>query len=287
MVSLAGVQPGLWAVHDGNDKVSEALLKESGATLRKSLVMSVELNSTTSGPRETFKVHSVPWQQTYEESQKHPKDLVEYDVVIVAMPQHGAPMSQHPVNFAGFDDPSKSSNIPKGPFPGDYRRTVANFVSGTPRAETFGLKNGKSLPDSIITISEPELRFRSLAKNFPVDTTAEEAETKDIYVYKVFASDILSKEQLDALFLEYSEVKNCDWLAYPYYGTTDTIPPFELYPGVYYVNGIEWAASAVEMSVIGSRNVALLAHQYWAGQRSNDSVDGDGDRPKPDDKTEL
>ena len=280
MVSLAGVQPGLWAVQDGNYKVSEALLKESKANHRKSLVMSVELNST-SEPRDSFIVHSVPWQQDYAEAQKKPKERLEYDIIIVAIPQHGEPPSQHPINFAGFDS---KSHVPKGPYPGKYRRTVANFINGTPNASTFGFDRAESLPDQIITVVEPKLRYRSLAMNFPVDITPEEAKSKDKFVYKVFSTEPLDREQFDALFGKVSEKTYRDWLAYPDYGTVEKLeklPPFELNPGVYYVNGIEWAASAIEMSVIGGRNVALLAHQYWTGQRSG-SREG-----KLEDKDEL
>jgi len=35
---------------------------------------------------------------------------------------------------------------------------------------------------------------------------------------------------------------------------------FKLHDALYYVNAIEWAASAMEMSAIGGRNVAILAY---------------------------
>ena len=54
-----------------------------------------------------------------------------------------------------------------------------------------------------------------------------------------------------------------DWLAYPSYSTVDDITSFQLSPGLYYTSRIEWAASAMEMSVIAARNVANLAAEYW------------------------
>jgi hypothetical protein len=35
--------------------------------------------------------------------------------------------------------------------------------------------------------------------------------------------------------------------------------PFELHPGLFYLNSIEWAASAMEMSALAGWNVANLA----------------------------
>lgn len=35
---------------------------------------------------------------------------------------------------------------------------------------------------------------------------------------------------------------------------------FKLHDALYHVNAMEWVASAMEMSAIGGRNVAILAH---------------------------
>ncbi len=37
-----------------------------------------------------------------------------------------------------------------------------------------------------------------------------------------------------------------------------------LHHGLYYANAVEWAASAMEMAVIGARNCANAAHAHWA-----------------------
>ena len=52
------------------------------------------------------------------------------------------------------------------------------------------------------------------------------------------------------------------WLAYPHYTPPEKFLPFQLDDGVFHVNAVERAASAMEMVSIGGRNVALLAHQY-------------------------
>lgn len=59
-----------------------------------------------------------------------------------------------------------------------------------------------------------------------------------------------------------------DWLAYPEYGTEAREDRFVLAPGLYHVNAIEWAASAMEMSLVGARNVAILARNAWCATRT-------------------
>ena len=38
---------------------------------------------------------------------------------------------------------------------------------------------------------------------------------------------------------------------------------FRLHRHLYYTNGIEWSASAMEMSVIAAKNVANMAYKDW------------------------
>lgn len=57
-----------------------------------------------------------------------------------------------------------------------------------------------------------------------------------------------------------------DWLAYPHYARLPTSDLFRIHRNFYYLNAIEWAASAMEMSVIAAKNVALLAHKSFYGE---------------------
>ena len=45
----------------------------------------------------------------------------------------------------------------------------------------------------------------------------------------------------------------------------------ELGANLYYLNGIEWAGSAMEMSSVAAKNIALLAFHRW--NRSPEMVD--------------
>ncbi len=88
-------------------------------------------------------------------------------------------------------------------------------------------------------------------------------------VWKVFSPQPLTQEQLQQMFLSWDSVSETRWLAYPsYHPPHRKTPPFILHKRLYYLNAVEWAASAMEMSAISARNVALLAHHRWHQQVS-------------------
>ena len=64
------------------------------------------------------------------------------------------------------------------------------------------------------------------------------------------------------MFSDIEFTESVPWLAYPEYTTNDDLSTFELSPGLYYLNRMEWAASAMEMSVISAKNVANMASQF-------------------------
>ena len=81
-------------------------------------------------------------------------------------------------------------------------------------------------------------------------------------VYKLFSRREFTGAELAEMFTNMTVTHTVPWLAYPSYSLTDDLSLFELMPGLYYQNRIEWAASAMEMSVIAARNVANLARNY-------------------------
>lgn len=72
-------------------------------------------------------------------------------------------------------------------------------------------------------------------------------------------------------FRSYYSVQVTEWQAYPRYSSSQRLPPVELHPNLYYLNGIEWAGSAMEMSSVAAKNIALLAYHRW--NRQTDMVD--------------
>ncbi|KAJ6653147.1 hypothetical protein lerEdw1_010109, partial [Lerista edwardsae] len=102
-------------------------------------------------------------------------------------------------------------------------------------------------------------------------------------VWKVFSPKPLTKEQLHLLFVSYDSVEEKKWLAYPRYSPPEKTPPIILHDRMYHLNGIEWTASAIEMSAIAAKNAALLAHHRW--YKKLDKVDQEGLQDRL--KTEL
>ncbi|KAK4020758.1 prenylcysteine oxidase [Daphnia magna] len=231
-VSLAGAETGLWSLRGGNKKIPQALLNTSRANFYYEEVEAIHLN--TDGR------FSLRFKQNDE--------MPSYDAVILA-----TPVTNDTSSF-GFE------NFPRQfHFPGRYHQTICTMVQGEVNHETFGFADASSVIDDIFTTNRT-LFFNSLARNYPVDMDDGGGDAPS--VWKVFSNEPLTKEELNILFSSINETYVIHWKAYPEYDGTISTGNFTLYPGLYHINAIEFAASAMEMSVIGARNVALLAASH-------------------------
>ncbi|KAK4303006.1 hypothetical protein Pmani_024962 [Petrolisthes manimaculis] len=191
----------------------------------------------------------------------------EYDLVILATPLTA---DKSDIEFVNFTRELS--------FHGRYERIVCTMVEGDLHQEALNLNQDDNLNEILVTT--PSLYFNSIGRQLPVDTqSCPPADHAQPPVWKVFSPHKLTHEQLDALFPNRVSVSEIDWLAYPHYPTNHSgLGPgagvgaglgagadFELVPGLYHVSAVEWAASAMEMSAIGAKNVALLAYKYWTG----------------------
>jgi len=86
------------------------------------------------------------------------------------------------------------------------------------------------------------------------------------HTFQVFSDEPLSKSQLESLFENPQDVVVDDWLAYPHYNTEPRTDNFLLSPGLYHLNAIEWAASAMEMSLVAAKNIAILVRNQWCAK---------------------
>lgn len=262
VVSMAGIEPGLWSVKGGNKKVPELLQKHAKANLIQGEVTTVRLIDDE--------------EPTYEIDYKcsncnNPNEVKtrEYDLVVVAVPLHRDVSS---IKFEGF--PTEIKN-----FPQTYHTLTASMVKGRPNTTYFGLNCPDEFPTELL-VGNKDNFFNSIGTHNPVtDKTGS-------VVYKVFSNTPPGKEQLSTYFDKEEDIRMIHWQAYPEYNfNPDSLPPFVLHDKLYYVNSIELAASAMEMVTIGAKNVALLAHHHWTGNL--DKIDepysagGDGS------KTEL
>ena len=252
-VSLAGIESGLWSVKGGNRLIPENLLKSSGANLIRSAVSEVKLL-----PNERYQLVV-------------DKDTrAEYDIVVLAAPQH----QRSQLNFVG---------IPRAvELRSRYHRTVSNFFLGVPNEGYFftdsvrsKLAGFSSMPTDI-TVTDASLFFNTYALNVPVTYVNTDSlhdqffydaftRARGARVWKIFSNGDVSVDQANKMFTKILDWQTVDWLAYPEYQVGERMPSFVVHKNFYYVNAIERAASAMEMSIIGGRNVALLARHFWTG----------------------
>uniref|UniRef100_A0A8D0F9Q2 Prenylcysteine oxidase 1 n=1 Tax=Strix occidentalis caurina TaxID=311401 RepID=A0A8D0F9Q2_STROC len=260
-VSLAGVESGLWSVKGGNKLVCTGLIYASKAEVVPGTVLSID--------RDGMALYQV----TYNTTSGLTGDT--YDIVVIA-----APLSRKmaDITFNNFDPP-----VPD--FPNPYHQTVATFVHGRLNASFFGYRDPSAFHlSAIFTTENPKLFINSLGVVSPVGDVGGGGKLPlQSAVWKVFSKEVLTKEQLNLLFSSYDSVKMKKWLAYPHYSPPEKCPPIVLHDNIYYLNGIERAASAMEMSVIAAKNAALLAYHRWYG--NTDRIDQEDLHEKL--KTEL
>lgn len=227
-VSMAGMDGALWSVNKGNRRVPERLLEESNAKLIKDFVTSVSNNQSK------YTVATASTTDTY-------------DYVVIA-----TPLSQNqrvPLKFNDFSKPITRI--------GEYHQTVSTMILGQLNGKKFPEFSDGS-PAIIINTNDGDF-FNSIGNLQGINGT------ENRNAWKVFSKKPLTDNEIDQLFESHTEVKVIDWLAYPRYVIPYEPRSFLLAPRLYHVNAIEWAASAMEMSCIGAKNVALLIQSDIAG----------------------
>ncbi|CAG5872491.1 unnamed protein product [Menidia menidia] len=271
-VSLAGAQNNLWAVEGGNKLVCSGLLKMANTNLLQAQVNSISPIHAGEAPQ---------YRLNFTTAEGKGSEL--YDIVVLATPLQDSVMSG--LQLEGFTPPVDQP-------PGSYHSTVATIVHGYINTSLFGFPDPRLFPfASVLTTETPDLFFNSVASVCPVNISAgfRRKQPQEAGVYKVFSQQPLDKSQLKTLFRSagfspsdysdqqaaeprsYYSVQVTEWQAYPHYGSSQDLPPVELHPNLYYLNGIEWAGSAMEMSSVAAKNIALLAYHRW--NRQTDMVD--------------
>jgi prenylcysteine oxidase/farnesylcysteine lyase len=253
LTALAGMQEGsLWSVVGGNYKMAECALKDSECS-------SVDLEDVVS----VTKIEEGGTVK-YTILTADGKTNAGYDVVIVA----------NPLNVSSVKYNNFSNEVYTAATATPYHRTVASIYKGTINQQFFGqATDSAKFPQAILTtdMQSPPFNFNSVAVLVPSEVTEEEKEKcraslGDIpeRVWKVFSPRPLTRDQCLSLFPETNPDDSvcCDWLAYPQYIAPYRAASFILDEGVFYINAIEMAASAMEMSAIGAKNAALLARDY-------------------------
>ncbi|XP_053372013.1 prenylcysteine oxidase 1 [Clarias gariepinus] len=257
-VSLAGADSGLWAVDGGNKRVCSGLLYHSKAELIQARVTNIALK-TRPHKRDTILTF---YEVNYDADSGPAHSL--YEIVVLATPLH---QGLTDISFSGFS-PSLPSN-----FAGSYHQTVSTLVHGRLNVSHLDTRRKPSefLISDVFTTDDEKLGFASLSSLDPVHITPGYSRPPGSQknIWKVFSSKPLTEEQLKTLFVSRESVVEKRWLAYPSYRAPERrAPPFIFHQNLYYLSPIEWAASAMEMSAISARNIALLANHRWQGHTS-------------------
>lgn len=185
-----------------------------------------------------------------------------YDIVVVATPLH---QDVSEINFLGFSPPIPSH------FPGRYHQTVATLVHGLLNVSFLGTtdKPEDFFFSDVLTLDNKASDIQILSSLDPVKIPKgySPSPASQRKVWKIFSPQPLSQKHLQQIFLSWDSVSEKRWLAYPSYSPPQRrTPPFILHEHLYYLNAVEWAASAMEMSAISARNLALLSHHRWYQQ---------------------
>jgi len=234
-VGLIGFDKKLWAVEGGNYKAAQCALEMSGARLVRAEVTEVKKSDSDEG----FVVK-------YSSEKSSQVIIEEFDIVIVA-----APLTADKTNML----------LPfTQVFPGNYHTTVATVVRGNLVAEGIGYKDDNSTTPNNFYLST-NYPMWSVEKLTPVDYDLTQDQNLPP-VFKLFSSHQLTDTELAAMFSDIELVSVTNWLAYPSYSVSDDLTSFQVTPGMFYTSRIEWAASAMEMSVIAAKNVANMVAQY-------------------------
>ncbi|XP_003413714.1 prenylcysteine oxidase 1 [Loxodonta africana] len=268
-VSLASAESGLWAVGGGNKLVCSGLLQASKGNLISGSVMYIEEKTRTKQTGNPTKMYEVVYQTG---SETH-SDF--YDIVLVATPLNRK-MSN--ITFLNFDPPIEE-------FHQYYQHIVTTLVKGQLNTTMFGTAAVDKFDlTAILTTDDPNLFINSIGIVYPVrEKDNSEPSTDGTHVWKIFSKDILTQKQILKLFLSYDHTVKKPWLAYPHYKPPEKCPSIILHDRLYYLNGMECAASAMEMSAIAAHNAALLAYHRW--NEHTDMIDQEGLYEKL--KTEL
>uniref|UniRef100_A0A8C3BQV4 Prenylcysteine oxidase 1 like n=1 Tax=Cairina moschata TaxID=8855 RepID=A0A8C3BQV4_CAIMO len=244
-MSLAGAQGSTWAVEGGNKLVCSGLLKLTKANVIPARVTGISLHSSEG--RALYQVH-------YEGSEGQGSAF--YDMVVVTTPLHP---SRSNFTFENFEPPIAN-------FPSAFQPSVTSVVHGYLNSSYFGFPDPKLFPfASILTTDTPDLFFNAMDNICPVNISVafRRKQPQEAAVWRVLSQQPLDKQQLKTLFRSYYSVQVTEWQSYPRYDSTKSLPPIVLHDSLFYLSGVEWVASSMEMIAVAAKNVALLAYNRW------------------------
>jgi len=236
LISLAGAGVDMWSVKGGNKRVPEHLINSN------KYVNVIQSRVTIVRKKEVID-DSYKYEVTSMNKDSTDSMTSSYDIVIIAAPlTHD---QEFPIKFAGFLDDLV--------FPGDYQTTYATFINGDLNPKYFDLQETL---EAILSCNPNKTKISSIGKVNSVNGL-----TKiNSRIWKICSRESMESNLIDNMFSQVTEKEEIAWKAYPHYSTNVRLDKFKLHDAIYHVNAIEWAGSAMEMSAVAGRNVAILAY---------------------------
>ena len=264
MVSLCGsISDSLKSIQGGNKVLAEKMLQESQATLHNTPVTRV---------KEVKEDANIFYVIDTQDSDPSLTQDNKFDFVIIA----------HPLELSGVQFELLRQKVIKSE-DREFQITVGTFVQGRINPTFFGLEDLTQVPDLILTTEmvNPKVDFSTLQKVVPVDVVRPDEMLKylvhdDNTMWRLWSRKPMLESDLDLMFLSRRTTVSKSWHAYPKYKPGQSFPPVILEDKLIYINAIEWAASAMEMSLISAKNAALLIEENIRGrsQKLRDHVPG-------------
>ena len=166
-----------------------------------------------------------------------------FDAVVIAAPLESARVHLHPPLVS--------------PASREYVSVHTTVVTGVINGTFFGvpaMREGSLIMAPTESTLESDVHFVWNRGNVTVGPDVRS-------VYLLHSAEEIGPSQLAAMFYNVNNVSRHFWpAAYPreIAVATNTLPPIELAPGLFYTSAIESVASSMETSVLSSRNIAKL-----------------------------
>ncbi|RKP01713.1 hypothetical protein CXG81DRAFT_18531 [Caulochytrium protostelioides] len=249
LVSLAAMTGEATSVVGGNERIFDAWIRASHASLRLNTTVHAIDRVPAEGPtlRPQYRLTtSEPTGATWSGV---------YDAVIVATPFWSSGLRLDPAIV-----PDAAATIPNTP----YQPVEATFVVGVLNHTFFGFASTDEVPTTILTVPREDggpSAFHSLSvlRRYP----------DDVVLAKVFS---VAPLDVAALFVTTSVVYVKSWHAYPQLRPDQPLAPFELAPGLYYASAAEPLFSTMESQAAAGGFAAKLALQHLQRTMSQSSV---------------
>eukprot|EP01070_Trichotokara_eunicae_P011580 Trichotokara_eunicae@DN759_c0_g1_i1.p1 len=249
-VSLAGgsIAGHLYSVMGGNRQIAEGLIRKYADQVFLEHEI-VSMSQTSSGG---WNLEHINW-AAGNETETVSFDKVAFaspifqglDVAVVAgLPVDRLPkLKAHTTHVTYVESDGLSSKAFKAPV------APVKVRSPTPHDwEAWG--EVAYMPALVLTYGSDEIPFSSVGY---VGTNS-----NGKAVYKVFSNSVLKEDVVEKYFCNENRVQRFSWRAYPELAPLNDDIPFEIAPGVFYVNALEFAASTIETAFVSARNAVRL-----------------------------